>query len=150
VEAMGTVVRFANKHDVVNLLDYLQKAKLGTDGIIDSIDYFLLMENSEGEILGTIGIEPVGGVGMLRSLAISETLKEADILLLFNQMLLLAKEKSLSTLYLATNKPDSSTFFQMLGFRTLAKVDVPAQLKQLTHVQYILTVDNSLFMELKL
>lgn len=147
---MGTAVRFAGKQDIAKIINYLEKAKLGTEGIIDSIDYFLLMENRQGEILATLGIEPVGNIGLLRSLAITQTLKEADILLLFNQMLLLAKEKSLSTLYLATNKPESSSFFQMLGFRTLETIDVPVQLKQLIHVQHILTVDNSLFMELKL
>ncbi|MGJ7920733.1 hypothetical protein [Neobacillus sp. LXY-4] len=147
---MNTTIRFADRQDTLKVLAYLTKANLGTEGVADSIDYFLLMEDSKGEILATLGIEPCGTIGLLRSLAMSATLKEADILALFNQMYLLAKEKSLSTLYLATNKPDSVSFFQVLGFNLLDSKDVPVELLELNHVQHIFTVDNSFFMQLNL
>lgn len=143
-------IRFANHGDIEKIKSYLTLAKLATEGIEDYIDYFLLMENARGEILATLGIEPSGSIGLLRSLVMSDKLKEADILLLFDQMLALAKEKSLSTLYLATNKPASVGFFQMLGFRPLDSKAVPEPLTQLNHAKHIFTVDNSIFMELKL
>jgi N-acetylglutamate synthase-like GNAT family acetyltransferase len=145
---MSEVVRFANPEDTTRVVDYLTEARLGTEGVAESIDYFLLMENERREVTATIGIEPVGKIGLLRSLAISSTLDQELLLHLFNQALLLAKEKSLSTLVLATNKPESVAFFQILGFTLINKADLPQTLSRNNHVQHILGVDNSVFMEL--
>ncbi len=147
---MRSQIRMANKQDTVKVLAYLEKANLGTEGIKDLIDYFLLMEDHEGEVIATLGIEPAGECGLLRSLAISPAMREADILKLFNRMLELAKQKTLSTLYLATNRPESLTFFEILGFKKVETENMPDQLVQLNHVQHILTVDNSIFMEFNL
>lgn len=143
-------IRFATQEDTEKIKQYLTQAKLATEGIEESIDYFLLMEDAREEILATLGIEPNGNIGLLRSLAMSAKLKEVDILLLFDQMIALAKEKSISTLYLATNKPESVGFFQILGFKLVDSNKVPEPLTQFSHVKNIFTVDNSLFMERKL
>lgn len=143
-------IRFATNQDLDKIIAYLNRANLATEGIADSIDYFLIMEDARLEILATLGIEHSGEVGLLRSLAMSAKLTEADILLLFNQMFLLAREKSLSTLYLATNKPQSIAFFKVLGFELLESEGVPESLAGLKHAKHIFTVDNSLFMELNL
>jgi N-acetylglutamate synthase-like GNAT family acetyltransferase len=148
VEGMSEVVRFAQKEDTARVVTYLNEARLGTEGVAESIDYFLLMENEKREVTATIGIEPVGKFGLLRSLAISSALDQEMLLHLFNQALLLAKEKSLSTLILATNKPESVAFFQILGFALINKADLPQALIRNNHVQHIINVDNSVFMEL--
>lgn len=147
---MNGLVRFANQEDAARIIAYLKEAKLETAGVSDSIDYFLIMEDDRKEIKATIGIEPVGNCGLLRSLAIASSLKEAELLYLFDQVLTLAKEKALSTLYLATNKPESLAFFRLLGFSSVKKEHLPEALIRHNHVQHILTVDNSIFMELKL
>ncbi|WP_147534992.1 GNAT family N-acetyltransferase [Bacillus marasmi] len=143
-------IRFANEQDIEKITAYLKRANLATEGIAESIDYFLIMEDARQEILATLGIEHSGEVGLLRSLAMSPKLTEADILLLFNKMFILARKKSLSTLYLATNKPQSVSFFQLLGFKLLESKVVPEPLTKLKHAKHIFTVDNSLFMELNL
>jgi N-acetylglutamate synthase-like GNAT family acetyltransferase len=150
VGKMNELVRFANQEDTARIVAYLNKAKLGTDGVSDSIDYFLIMEDEQKEITATIGIEPVSHYGLLRSLAISPSLKEAELLYLFNKVFFLAKEKSLSTIFLATNKPESLAFFRVLGFSLVNKENLPEALFGHNHVQHILTVDNSIFMELSL
>jgi N-acetylglutamate synthase-like GNAT family acetyltransferase len=147
---MRKVVRFANQEDTSRVVKYLSEAQLGTEGVADAIDYFLLMENEKREVTATIGIEPVGKIGLLRSLAISSSLDQEMLLHLFNQALLLAKEKTLSTLLLATNKPESVSFFQLLGFSLINKAELPQALGSHKHVQHILSVDNSVFMELTL
>lgn len=147
---MRSQIRMAVKQDTVKILAYLEKANLGTEGIKDLIDYFLLMEDHEGEVIATLGIEPAGECGLLRSLAISPAVREVDVLRLFNRMLELAKQKSLSRLYLAVNRPESLTFFEILGFKTVEKENMPEHLVNLNHVQHILTVDNSVFMEFNL
>lgn len=143
-------IRFANEQDLEKVTAYLKRANLATEGIAESIDYFLIMEDARRDILATLGIEHSGEAGLLRSLAMSAKLTEADILLLFNKMFMLAREKSLSTVYLATNKPETVSFFQVLGFRLLESKTVPEPLARLKHAKHIFTVDNSLFMELKL
>ena len=147
---MSEVVRFAKQEDTARVVTYLNEARLGTEGVAESIEYFLLMENEEREVTATIGIEPVGKFGLLRSLAISSELDQEMLLHLFNQALLLAKEKNLSTLLLATNKPESFAFFQVLGFSVINKANLPQALLTHNHVQHILSVDNSVFMEMTL
>lgn len=147
---MRRIVRFAEEKDVLRVEAYLKKANLGTDGVREIIDHFLLMEDANGKIAGTLGIEPVGELGLLRSLAISAALSETDILLLFHKMLLIAKEKSLKTLYLATQTAESQAFFECLGFQKIDKERLPQPLMKVSHVQNVFNVDNSLFMEFHL
>lgn len=151
VVIMGkTTVRFANKQDIDKIIAYLKRANLGTEGVDQAIDYFLVMENEFGELAGTLGVEPVGDIGLLRSLAVSAALDETDILLLFNKMLFHAKDKNLAKLYLATNNSGSQAFFELIGFKRIEKGHLPQQLLEISHVKTIFTVDNSLFMELSL
>ena len=147
---MSEVVRFAKREDTVRVVNYLNDAGLGTEGVAEAIDYFLIMENADRKVTATIGIEPINKLGLLRSLAISSDLNQEMLLYLFNQALLLATEKSLTNLLLATNKPESVAFFQTLGFRLINKADLPQTLMRHSHVQHILGVDNSVFMELAL
>lgn len=147
---METIVRNAMVEDKERLILFLEAADLGTIGVEEGIDYFLLVENEAGAIQATIGIEPLGDVGLLRSLAMTEGMTENDLLLIFEQMLALAREKQLRSLYLATNKPISIPFFAMLGFAKVDKEKLPEQLYQSGHVKNILIVDNSLFMSLNL
>lgn len=144
------MVRCAQVEDVKKLVNFLEKANLGTDGVEEAVDYFLLLEDEAGNIQATLGIEPHGRVGLLRSLAITSQASEKELLLIFEQMLLLARDKQMQSLYLATNKKGSVQFFEMMGFQQVEKKALHEKIFESAHVQHILTVDNSLFMELKL
>jgi N-acetylglutamate synthase-like GNAT family acetyltransferase len=146
---MEALIRCAQKEDGKKLTAFLEKANLGTDGISESINYFLLMEDEEQNIKGTLGIEPLGSVGLLRSLVLSEKASEKDLLLLVEQILRLARERELTSLYLATNKKGSTEFFKLLGFQD-EKGALPEELFRSAHVQHILTVDNFSFLKLSL
>jgi N-acetylglutamate synthase-like GNAT family acetyltransferase len=150
VVSLGTVVRFANQEDILKVLAYLKEAKLGTSGVSETIESFLIMEDENKNIKATVGIEKIGNQGLLRSMAISPTLDQKHMVYLFNQAQLLAKEKSIQSLYLATNKVDLISFFQTFGFTLINKEELSKDLLSSKHVQHILTVDNSLFMELTL
>ena len=63
-------------------------------------------------------MEAIKEFGLLRSLAVTTEQADKDILLLFNQMLQLAKEKGMSGLFLATNKSGALGFFELLGFKS--------------------------------
>jgi N-acetylglutamate synthase-like GNAT family acetyltransferase len=145
---MEATIRYANVQDVSKLKNFLTAAKLGTEGISEeSAQYFLLVEDEKRDVKGTLGIEPFGNTGLLRSLVVTPGMAEKEVLALFNQMLLLAKNKEINTLFLATNKQGAVSFFETLGFEKMNGDDLPAELKKSSHIQYVMNVDNSLFLK---
>lgn len=147
---MEVMVRCAQLEDKHKLTSFLQEANLGIEGIEDTIEYFLIMEDKDSSIRATLGIEPLGNFGLLRSLAMTSKASEKDLLVIFEQMLKLAREKQLQKLFLATNKMSSLHFFSLLGFEREEQSNLPQELFQSDHVKHILNVDNSLFMMLNL
>jgi N-acetylglutamate synthase-like GNAT family acetyltransferase len=150
-EEMETgVVRCAQLEDMDRLAAFLEAANLSTDGIKDAIEYFLIMENDSGDIKATLGIEPHGEVGLLRSLVMSASASENDLFVLFEQILMLARDRNLNSLYLASNKRNSLDFFRLLGFKQEETEQLPEVLFESDHVKHILTVDNSFFLKLSM
>jgi N-acetylglutamate synthase-like GNAT family acetyltransferase len=147
---METMIRMATEQDLPNLVNFLEKANLGTEGVKETVEYFLLMEDENGSLRATLGVEPFGANGLLRSLVISAGMKENEILTLFEQILRLTREKSISNLFLATNKHTSVPFFEMLGFSAIEEEDLPEDLYQSEHIKNILTVDNSVFLKFQM
>ncbi|WP_019153978.1 GNAT family N-acetyltransferase [Robertmurraya massiliosenegalensis] len=147
---METLVRCAQVEDKDKLVAFLKEANLGTDGVEDSIDCFLILEDENERIQATLGIEPLGKIGLLRSLAMTQRTGENDLLLILEQMLQLAREKEFNSLFLATNKSSSLSLFSVLGFEKEEKENLPQELFASEHVKYIMNVDNSVFMGLKL
>ncbi|WP_264739859.1 hypothetical protein [Cytobacillus firmus] len=144
------VVRCADASDVENLASFLESANLSTDGIREAIEYFLIMENDSGDIKATLGIEPHGKIGLLRSLVMTSTASEKDLFILFEQILMLARDRDMESLYLASNKRNSLAFFSLLGFKQEETARLPEVLFESEHVKHILTVDNSFFLKLSM
>ncbi|MEH7389781.1 GNAT family N-acetyltransferase [Bacillus sp. JJ1474] len=147
---MAAFIRCAVAEDVERLTSFLAEAKLNTDGLAESIDYFLIMENDQGNVKATLGIEPLGTRGLLRSLAMAKDMSENELFVLFEQILMLARDRKLQSLYLSSNKKTSLAFFQLLGFKEVNKLSLPQELYESDHVKHILTVDNSFFLTLSL
>jgi N-acetylglutamate synthase-like GNAT family acetyltransferase len=147
---METMIRMATEQDLPILVNFLEEANLGTDGLAETVEYFLVMEDGNGRLRATLGVEPFGENGLLRSLVISAGMTDHDILMLFEQILRLTKEKNISNLFLATNKVESVPFFQMLGFHTVDVERLPGDLYQSEHIKTILGVDNSVFLKMKM
>ena len=102
---MQALIRRANKEDLGSLIAFLARAGLGTDGLTEeTIDYFLLLEQEDGSLKGSLGMEAFTEFGLLRSLVVSPGQAEKEIFVLFDQMVQLAKEKGMNGLFLATNK----------------------------------------------
>ena len=112
---MTTIIRAAETKDLVGMKTFLGQAKVSTKGLEEQIDHFILMEDIDGILLGTLGIQRIHDCGLLRSLVVSPTVEQTNILEMFQQILKLAKEKELKRLYLATNKIVSIQFFTLLG-----------------------------------
>ncbi|HJV16051.1 MAG TPA: GNAT family N-acetyltransferase [Bacillales bacterium] len=145
---MEAVIRRASQNDLFILKEFLTKANLGTNGLTEEmVEYFLLLEDDEGELVGTLGIEPIDERGLLRSLAVASGQAEKDIWLLIEQALQLAKDRGIKELFLATNKTGALPLFELLGFQKVPEKALPQELFQSEHVRHILNVDNSLFLK---
>ncbi|MEH6956775.1 GNAT family N-acetyltransferase [Neobacillus drentensis] len=148
---MRALIRRANKQDLDGLREFLSRAKLGTDGLTEeTVDYFLLLENEYGTIMGSLGMEAFTEFGLLRSLVVSPGQAEKEIFILFDQMMQLAKEKGMKGLFLATNKSVALPFFEIMGFQRIDREEIPSEFYQSKHIRHVLNVDNSLFLKFSL
>jgi len=148
---MQAIIRKANQEDLGNLQAFLARANLGTDGLTaETVDYFLLLENEDGTIRGSLGMEAFEEHGMLRSLVVSPGQADKEIFMLFDQMVNLAKEKGMKSLFLATNKSVALPFFELMGFQKIEREVLPTEFSTSEHIRHVLNVDNSLFLKFSL
>lgn len=148
---MQAVIRCASKEDLNGLREFLTRANLGCEGLTEeTVEFFLLLEDESGQILGTLGMEVFAECGLLRSLVVSKGQAEKDIVLLITQIMQLAKEKGLRDLFLATNKGVAMPFFELLGFEKVARDQLPVEMFSLEHIRHVFNVDNSLFLKFSL
>jgi N-acetylglutamate synthase-like GNAT family acetyltransferase len=144
---MEETIRKAEKKDIKRLESFLVEANLSAEGVADTIEYYSLLETKSGALRACIGIEPVNGVGMLRSFVVSEGTSQVQILMLFDRVIRIAEGNKLKALYLATNKESAVSFFNKIGFNTVK--DVPTVLYNHPHFEQVSSVDNSIIMEMK-
>jgi N-acetylglutamate synthase-like GNAT family acetyltransferase len=148
---MQAVIRKANKQDLESLQAFLSRANLGTEGLNEeTVNYFLLLENSDGSIRGSLGMEAFGESGLLRSLVVTPGQADKEIFVLFDQMVLLAKEKGMKSLFLATNKNVALPFFELMGFQRIKREELPTEFHRSKHIRHVLNVDNSIFLKFSL
>jgi N-acetylglutamate synthase-like GNAT family acetyltransferase len=151
VEGMVALIRRANIGDLDSIRAFLAKAKLGMDGLTEeTIDHFLLIEQVDGTLTGTLGMEVFAEFGLLRSLVVTTGQAKQDIIILFNQMLKLAKEKGIKSIFMATNKSVTLPFFDLLGFRKITREELPPAFYHSEYMQHVLNVDNSSFFKISL
>ncbi len=140
------IIRQGETGDVEKIASFLNKAGVTVEGLAEWLEYFLLMETEADQaLIGTIGIEPFGKVGLLRSMVLSDGTVE-DILFLIQQALKLAKEKDMDAIYCSVNNQHSIQLFQLLGFQKIDVDEIPQILKESNAVKSVFTVDNSYFM----
>ncbi|MFN7252081.1 MAG: GNAT family N-acetyltransferase [Anaerobacillus sp.] len=134
---MGIVIRIATEKDLLPIQHLLAKANLSERGIEDNIDNFLVVEDPDKKIIGTVGIEPIENDGLLRSLVMSSESWNAKIGLDFIELAVAyGKQKGYETLYLLTNS--SMPFFEYIGFKILEENEIPEHLKLSEHfAQYV-------------
>lgn len=148
---MQAVIRKAGPQDLANLREFLTKANLGINGLTEeTVESFLVLEDFDHNIKGSLGMEVFADFGLLRSLVVSPGQAEKQIFGLFNEMLKLAKERGMDSLFLATNKSVTLPFFELLGFQRIEREELPSAFYSSEHIRHIFTVDNSLFLKFSL
>lgn len=146
---MIKVIRKAMESDLIRLQTFLEKAGVSTEGVEkETIHSFLLLENTSGFLEASIGIEKLGkSGGLLRSLVIMPSLKEEEVLKLFQQVEILAVENSIEQLYLVTNKRSTVEFFSLLGFETANKEEMNEELTGSKHFVQSINMEHTAFMK---
>lgn len=141
------MIRKAEPKDIRKLESFLVEANLDAEGLEEYIDYYSLLETKSGELRACIGIEPVNGVGLVRSFVVSPTTTRVQLLMLFDRVISIAQNKQLSAIYLVTNKETAVDFFRGIGFDVVDQE--PTELEESTHYKKVTHVDNSITMEMK-
>lgn len=136
-------LKIAEKQDIERLTMFVEKAGISSEGIADLIDYFVLMENGEKEIVACIGVEPVKNAGLLRSLVVSDKLKQAHIVTLFQSIQTLAEKRGITNLFLVTNKEASVQFLSLMGFQKVKPDLVPSDMLTIDHMKDSLEDPNA-------
>jgi len=134
---MGIVIRIASENDLLPIQLLLAKAGLSKLGIEQNIDNFLVACAPDKQIIGTVGIEPLGKDGLLRSLVLRSESWNAKIGLNFIELAVAyGKQKGYQTLYILTNS--SASFFEDIGFQVIADTELPEHVKRSAHFsQYV-------------
>ncbi|MFV8826313.1 GNAT family N-acetyltransferase [Alkalihalobacterium sp. APHAB7] len=146
---MSIVIRIAEAKDLLPIQRLVAKAGLTEEGIEKRLDHFLVVETDEKEIVGTVGIEPIGNDGLLRSLVIKSEHWNAKIGLDFLEIALAyAKQKELDQLYLITHR--SLEFFEYLGFKIIEDEHIPEHVENSPHFgQYVKGVTKLMALDLQ-
>lgn len=139
--------RFATKNDVNPLKQFLKNARISFEGVEELFDYFIILENDKEEMVASLGIEPLQQIGLLRSFVMMPSVSEEGLFLLFEKMMQLAQKKQVKRLLLATNRSSSIPFLAALGFQTVDRAEVPAELSLSSHGKQLLQKDGITFMD---
>lgn len=102
----------------------LQSANLPLDGAHDHFRNFVVATRDD-EIVGCAGLERYGGVGLLRSVAVTEALRGTGLgKQLTQQVLDQARANGVKQVILLTET--APAFFPKFGFQTITRAEVPA------------------------
>lgn len=131
--------------DKVALL--LKSTGLAIHDIDSCLDGFLVAHDGD-RLIGTVGIETYGDIGLLRSLAVDNGYRNQKIgERLFREALNLARSRRIQTLYLLTTT--AAEYFARRGFRDIPRENVPVAIQQTEQFSSICP-DSANVMELNL
>lgn len=147
---MNLLIRYANETDTKKIASFINRANLSSVGISETINYFVVGENTRQEIKVTLGIERVNNIGLLRSLVISPELSEEDLLVTFSKAVELAKYNNLTELYVTINNYLLMQLLEVLGFKQVKGINIPDELLTTEYFSTVFKNKSPKFMKLNL
>ena len=125
---MNPSIRLARPEDRAALVNLLRQTDLLTDDLPDELAGFWLAEDETG-LTGSAGLEVLGAVGLLRSVAVRPDCRGQY---LASQLVDQARQHALATgltdVYLITTTADG--YFERLGFIPVLREAVPESISQ--------------------
>lgn len=112
--------------EVPQILALLEEADLPVAGVEDHVESFLVAREDHG-LLGCVGLEIYGDVGLLRSLVVRPITRGGGVgKLLIEALFETARERKLTALYLLTTS--AAEYFPRFGFDVIAREDADSRL----------------------
>jgi len=116
-------LRSASLDDLRNVLALLRSCELLESGVAEAVSDFLVAPSADG-LLGCVGLEIYGDLGLLRSVAVDLRARKRGLgRKLVEAMITVARHRGLRELYLLTTT--APTFFVRLGFAPTTRALVP-------------------------
>ena len=121
-------IEIFTKAEVGEISKLLSQAGLPTEDLtLDKLKNFLVARQEEGSLIGAIGVEAHGDVGLLRSLVVHPSHRgQGAGKRLTDEIESFAKRKGIKTLYLLTTT--AADFFPSLGYHVIQRARVPASI----------------------
>jgi amino-acid N-acetyltransferase len=120
-------IQAATDADRSAIVSLLQEAGLPTQDLPASLDHFMVGK-ANGRIVGTVGLEPLEDVALLRSLSVASPLRGTGLgKRLYQAALKQASEQKLRVVYLITTTADR--FFEKQGFERIERTAAPSSIQ---------------------
>jgi amino-acid N-acetyltransferase len=117
-------LRTAQSADLPGVLALLGKAELPTAGVTESVSQFVVAE-SQGKLVGVVGLEVYGASALLRSAAVEESWRGTGVgRVLVERALEVARERGIKDVYLLTTTAEH--YFPKFGFACVSRDSVAA------------------------
>ncbi len=118
--------RFAQHKDLPIVKKFLSSARLPYEDIDAHILNFLLAEKNS-RLIGAVGIELLGNVALLRSLAVKKTVRNGGIgKKLVDHIKAYAQLNNVEKWFLLTTT--AQDFFQKIGFEVILRTEAPPEI----------------------
>lgn len=135
-------VRQGDKVDFPIIKRFIEQS----EAAYDEGSVFILVENEKKEILCVVGLQVKEQIGFLRSFVFSPAFPAEKLSVFFEKVLSVAGEGGCRSLFLASNKRQTITFFEAFGFMEIDQDNLPEKLKLSTAYQTISCQNNVFFM----
>jgi len=125
---MSILLKTAHPDQTAGLIDFLQKSGLpNSDLPADLSGFTLAMEGAQ--IVGSAGMELMGNIGLLRSVAVDESYRNQKLgQQLFEAALEHAQSRQVQKVFLITDS--AGAYFEKKGFFKIDRMDTPEVIAQ--------------------
>lgn len=122
-------IRLARSEDLCAIIALLRENALPTSDITGAhLSGFLVAEDVHGALLGSVGVEPSGSAGLLRSLAVVRPARFSGLgSKLLSHAETRARERGVRQLWLLTTT--AAGFFEVKGYFTESRSTAPAAIQ---------------------
>jgi len=124
----GVTLRVATEADLASIERLLTTNSLPTSGVAEALSGFLVGE-SNGTIVGVVGMEYCGSYGLLRSTAVAPEWRGRGLgRQLVTRIIAEAESRGIRALYLLTTTAE--TYFPSFGFEATTRDAVPNAIRE--------------------
>ena len=123
--------------DKKSVLDLLSRAELPIEDLTDEkMEHFIVAKNSDGYVIGVVGIEIHNESGLLRSLVVRLPYRDKGLgRRLVGKIESYAQYNGIKTLYLLTMT--AADFFPKIGFEMTLRDKVPDSIRKTEEFKYV-------------